>query len=326
MTDRTEQLVRDAFAEEAARAADPREVLANVRGKRPRRSYGLVLATAAVVVVVAAVSTFVVPKVFEHSSVPVAGERQQIQMPAKPTNVLVVGVDENDYTDSIILVRFNDDHSTSVVSLPRDSWVSAGGAMTKLNQVYVKSGVDTLVAAVRDLTGVAVEHWAVVDMAAVGALTNAVGGVPVCLNAATEDKFAGADFPAGKQILNGDAALAFIRQRHGLPNGDLDRIVRLQVFLESMLGKADGNRWQSLVDSVKGHVRTDPGLDVLGVANALAVSDELHVGTIPYGSVDLQTPAAGSAVEVDPAQVKQFVANLQDTQATSPHTGVTCVN
>jgi LCP family protein required for cell wall assembly len=323
MTDRTEQLVRDAFAEEAARAADPREVLANVRGKRPRRSYGLVLAAAAVVVVVATVATFVVPKVFEHSSVPVAGEQTQTQ--AKPKNVLVVGVDEHDYTDSIILLRFNDDRSLSVVSLPRDSWVSAGGTMTKLNQVYVESGVDTLVAAVRDLTGVAVEHWAVVDMAAVAALTNAVGGVSVCLNAATVDKYAGADFPAGKQMLNGDAALAFIRQRHGLPNGDLDRIVRLQVFLESLLGKVRGNGTQSLLDSVKGHVRTDPGLDVLGVANALAVRDELHVGTIPYGSIDLQTEA-GSAIEVYPALVKQFVANLPNTQATSSHTGVTCVN
>jgi LCP family protein required for cell wall assembly len=323
MTDRTEQLVRDAFAEEAARAADPREVLANVRGKRPRRSYGLVLAAAAVVVVVATVATFVVPKVFEHSRVPVAGEQTQTQ--AKPKNVLVVGVDEHDYTDSIILLRFNDDRSLSVVSLPRDSWVSAGGTMTKLNQVYVESGVDTLVAAVRDLTGVAVEHWAVVDMAAVAALTNAVGGVSVCLNAATVDKYAGADFPAGKQMLNGDAALAFIRQRHGLPNGDLDRIVRLQVFLESLLGKVRGNGTQSLLDSVKGHVRTDPGLDVLGVANALAVRDELHVGTIPYGSIDLQTEA-GSAIEVYPALVKQFVANLPNTQATSSHTGVTCVN
>jgi LCP family protein required for cell wall assembly len=323
MTDRTEQLVRDAFAEEAARAADPREVLANVRGKRPRRSYGLVLAAAAVVVVVATVATFVVPKVFEHSSVPVAGEQTQTQ--AKPKNVLVVGVDEHDYTDSIILLRFNDDRSLSVVSLPRDSWVSAGGTMTKLNQVYVESGVDTLVAAVRDLTGVAVEHWAVVDMAAVAALTNAVGGESVCLNAATVDKYAGADFPAGKQMLNGDAALAFIRQRHGLPNGDLDRIVRLQVFLESLLGKVRGNGTQSLLDSVKGHVRTDPGLDVLGVANALAVRDELHVGTIPYGSIDLQTEA-GSAIEVYPALVKQFVANLPNTQATSSHTGVTCVN
>jgi len=323
MTDRTEQLVRDAFAEEAARAADPREVLANMRGKRPRRSYGLVLATAAVVVVIAAVATFVVPKVFEHSRVPVAGEQTQTQV--KPKNVLVVGVDGQNYTDSIILLQFHEDRSLSVVSLPRDSWVSAGGTMTKLNQVYVKSGVDTLVAAVRDLTGVAVEHWAVVDMAAVGALTNAVGGVSVCLNAATKDLHAGADFPAGKQTLNGDAALAFIRQRHGLPNGDLDRIVRLQVFLESLLGTMKPDHMRSLLDSVKGHVRTDPGLDMLGVANALAVHDELHVATIPYGSIDLQT-AAGSAIEVDPAQVKPFVANLPDTQATSPYTGVTCVN
>lgn len=319
--DRTEQLVRDAFAEEAARAADPREVLANLRGKRPRRSYGLVLAAAAVVVFVAAVATFVVPKVFEHSTVPAAGERTGT--PAKPTSVLVVGIDGARNTDSILLVRTAANGSTSVVSLPRDSWVSAGGAMTRLNQVFVESGMDTLVSAVGELTGVAVEHWAVVDMAAVGTLTDAAGGVPVCLTAATEDPYAGANFPAGDQVLDGDSALAFIRQRHGLPNGDLDRIVRSQVFLESLLGRLDGKRLPALIDSVKGHVQTDPGLDVLGFAKALADNETLHIGTIPYENPDFPTPTGVMAVEVDPAKVRQFVADLPNT---SPPTGVTCVN
>jgi LCP family protein required for cell wall assembly len=321
--DRTEQLVRDAFAEEAARAADPREVLAAVRGRRPRRSYGLMLATAAVVVVVAAVATFVVPKVFREST-PVASEQQQ-QNPAviTPQNVLVVGTDVNETTDSILLVSLGKDGATSVISLPRDSWVSAGGTMTRLNQVYRTSGPDGLATAVGDLTGVHVDHWAAIDMTGLVDLTNAVGGVEVCLKAATSDRFSGTDLKAGKQILNGDAALAFLRQRHSLPNGDLDRIVRLQVFLRSLLGKVAGKDLPALLTTVQNHVKTDPSLDAVGFAQAIS-SDNLRLATIPIGDVDFQSPTGGSAIQVDPNQVKQFVANMPSTP---PVTGDTpCVN
>ncbi|MFL6122257.1 LCP family protein [Actinophytocola sp.] len=323
MTDRTEQLVREAFAEEAERAADPREVLANVRGRRPRRSYGLAFATAAVVAVVAAVATFVVPSVFRESTPP-AGEARHQTAAVTPMNVLVVGVDTNGYTDSIVLVQLGKDGSTSLVSLPRDAWVSAGGAMTKLNQVYVRSGADALATEVGELTGVHVDHWAAVDMAVLPDLLSAVGGVEICLNSATSDRFAGADFPAGKQVVSGQQALAFLRQRHGLPNSDLDRIIRLQVFVKSLLTKLKGSDPHALVTAARDHVRTDPGLDVLGLAQDLVRGGALRFGTIPHENADVQTPQ-GAAIGVDPVQVKQFVANLPNTPPADPG-DVPCVN
>lgn len=317
--DRTEQLIRDAFAEEAAHAADSREVLAAVRGRRPRRSYGLVLATAAVVVVVAAVATFVMPKVFRESTPPATGERHQT-VAITPTDVLVVGKDDNGNTDSIVLARLAADGSTSLVSLPRDTWVPSADA--KLNQIYARSGTAALVTTVGDLTGVRVDHWVEVDTAAVGQLTNAVGGVPVCLRAPTTDTYSGANFPAGQQVISGDAAVAFVRQRHGLANGDLDRISRLQVFLRALLARLDSKDLPTLLDAVKGHVTTDPGLDVVGFLQGVA-KDKLRFGTIPVANAALETPQ-GAAIEIDPAQVKQFVA---DQQGTPPARGdVPCVN
>ena len=320
--DRTEQLVRDAFAEEAARAADPREVLAAVRGRRPRRSYGLVLATAAVVVVVAAVATFVVPKVFREST-PAAGGQPQVT-PVNPQNVLVVGTDGNSgNTDSILLVQLGKKGATSVISLPRDSWVSAGGTMTRLNQVYRNAGPEALATAVGDLTGVRVDHWAAADMTAVVDLTNEVGGVEVCLNEATTDRYSGADLRAGKQTLSGDAALAFLRQRHGLPNGDLDRIVRLQVFLRSLLNTLAGKDLPALYAAVQNHLQTDGKLDVVGFVQAVSANN-LRLATIPTGDVSHQIPGVGAVIEVDPTEVKQFVTDLPNTP---PATGdVPCVN
>jgi LCP family protein required for cell wall assembly len=322
--DRTEQLIRDVFTDEAGRAVDPRQVLAGVRGRKPRRSYGLALATSAVVVVVAAVAAFVVPKVFERSAAtpPVGSEQQTAAI--TPTNVLVVGTDSNGWTDSIVLTQVAADGSVNIVSIPRDSWVSTPGGMAKLNQVYKDSGPEALITTVRDLTGVTADHYVAVDMAAVVDLVNAVGGVEVCLNAPVSEGFSGANFAAGKQIINGDAALAFVRQRRELPKGDLDRTLRLQALVHSLTTKLKGADLAKVTNAVKDKVKTDPGLDVLGLATNLANAKALHLGTIPTVNVDFQMPQGGAAIKVDPAQVKQFVTNLPSTP---PATGdVTCVN
>lgn len=323
--DRTEQLIRDVFTDEAGRAVDPRQVLAGVRGRKPRKSYGLVLATSAVVVVVAAVAAFVVPKVFERSAAtPPVGSEQEQTAAITPTNVLVIGTDVIGNTDSIVLTQVAADGSVNLVSLPRDSWVSSAGKDVRLNQIYQASGADALLAAVSDLTGVTIDHYVAVDMTVFGDFANAVGGVPVCLRSATSDRLAGANFPTGQQTVTGAAALAFIRQRHNLPNGDLDRIVRLQAFLQSLATKLKGADVAKVVAAVKGKVTTDPNLDLLGLAQDLAKAKALRVGTIPIGDIDLQTPQSGAAIEVDPVKVKQFVTNLPSTP---PVTGdVPCVN
>jgi LCP family protein required for cell wall assembly len=312
--DRTEQLVRDAFADEAARAVDSREVLANLRGSRPPRRYGVMVA-AAVVVVVAAVAAFVVPTVFRESTPP-ATDRGQGSAPAVPSQaVLVVGVDDGGQTDSVVLARLAADGSATLTSLPRDAWVRVptNGGMAKLNQVYQRFGVDALLATVGDLTGLLPDHYAVVDMAAAGELATAVGGVPVCLKAATEDRLAGASFPAGEQTLRGDAAIAFLRQRHGLPNGDLDRIARHQAFLRSLATELRAVDLPEALDALKDHVTTDPDLDLLGLATAMAEAKELRVGTIPTLDLDHPSPEAGSVIIVDPGAVREFVARQQDT-------------
>ena len=64
--------------------------------------------------------------------------------------------------------------------------------------------------------------------------TDAIGGVDVCLKSAVDDDFSGAHFAAGPRSVAGHDALAFVRQRHGLPLGDLDRVRRQQAFLAGL--------------------------------------------------------------------------------------------
>jgi anionic cell wall polymer biosynthesis LytR-Cps2A-Psr (LCP) family protein len=146
----------------------------------------------------------------------------------------------------------------------------------------------------------------------------------VCLKEPVHDTYSGANFPAGPQTLSGPQALAFVRQRHGLLNGDLDRIARQQAFLSGMAKNVlsagtftDLSKLNGLVSAVQGAVVLDRGWDVLSFAQQLRgmTSGAIGFATIPVQSLSLQTPSDGDAVKVDPAQVQQFVRTAISTPA-----------
>ncbi|ASF09001.2 putative LytR family regulatory protein [Nocardia brasiliensis NBRC 14402] len=105
----------------------------------------------------------------------------------------------------------------------------------RLERAGREAGRASIVRTVRDLTGVPIDRFAEVTLAGFYDLAKALGGVEVCLRSPAHDTaFSGADFPAGRQRLDAAQSLAFVRQRHGLPNGDLDRTHRQQAFLTSV--------------------------------------------------------------------------------------------
>ncbi|QES49699.1 LytR family transcriptional regulator [Streptomyces venezuelae] len=129
-----------------------------------------------------------------------------------------------------------------------------------------KASIET----VRSFLGVPVDHFAELNLAGFYHLADALDGVPVCLNKAVKDKNSGADFPAGRQTLNGQQSLAFVRQRMGLPRGDLDRTKRQQAFLAGATQKlnsvgtfTDPVKLIKLIDAAKKDVVTDEGWDLL---------------------------------------------------------------
>ncbi|HRD13772.1 MAG TPA: LCP family protein, partial [Mycobacterium sp.] len=164
---------------------------------------------------------------------------------------LHAGDDVSTNTDTIILVRIpNNGRSATAISIPRDSYVEAPGlGKTKINGVYgqvkldkmkelvenqgmdpteaepkaTEAGREALIKTVADLTGVTVDHYAEIGLLGFALITDALGGVNVCLKEAVYEPLSGADFPAGWQKLDGPQALSFVRQRHDLPRGDLDR-------------------------------------------------------------------------------------------------------
>lgn len=168
-------------------------------------------------------------------------------------------------TNTLILVHVGADGKVVAFSIPRDDWVPFTGVPgydhIKIKEAYgltkqyvaeqlVEQGVSSqreleargreagraaTLRAVRSLTGVPIDYFAEINLAGFYDLAQALGGVEVCLNHAVYDSYSGANFPAGRQRLDASESLAFVRQRHGLDNGDLDRTHRQQAFLSSVM-------------------------------------------------------------------------------------------
>ena len=90
-----------------------------------------------------------------------------------------------------------------------------------------------------DLSGLPVEFAAKISFDGVIAITDAIGGVDVCVaGEGIHDTLAGVDLPVGTHTVSGASALAFIRTRHGVGDGsDLARISNQQQYMSRLAKK-----------------------------------------------------------------------------------------
>jgi LCP family protein required for cell wall assembly len=239
------------------------------------------------------------------------------------------GRDDGTRTDTVLLVQVPADGSRArVVSFPRDAWVTVPGhGQAKLNAAYdlgeksaPGSGPRTLVATVEHLSGIRVDHYVEVSLYGFVRITDALGGVEVCLAAPARDEDARIDLPAGRQRLNGKQALAFVRQRKGLPGGDLGRIHRQQYFLSAVTREVlragtllDPRALDRLVSAVTASVRVDPGTDQgdllrLGLQARGLRSGAVRFQTVPVRDADARI-GGQSVVLLDEAALPAFFAD-----------------
>jgi LCP family protein required for cell wall assembly len=280
-------------------------------------------------------------------------------LPPALLDAIHAGPDEGQlHTDTIILLHVPalPGQPAVAISIPRDSYVplADGSGKHKINSAYNRglvaaekdlkaqgvsgpeldrrgreAGRSALIATVESLTGTAIDHYGEINLAGFVELTDALGGVPVCLNKPVRDSYSGLDLPAGYQTVTGQVALAFVRQRHGLDGGDLDRIARQQAFIAGLTQRLQGEgtltdpaTLSQLLGVVTRHVVIDKGWDLQQAATQASriAGADLSFRTIPTGRPDLQTPADGLAVQVDPAAVRAFVTEQfsASTPASSP--------
>jgi len=140
-------------------------------------------------------------------------------------------------TDTIMILHVDGDREgASLISIPRDSWVDVPGyGPNKINAAFSFAGPSLAVQTIEQLTGVRIDHLAVIDWTGFEALTDVLGGVTVTVPQTVEDTRHNVIWRKGRQTLDGAAALLYVRQRYGLPGGDLDRVRRQQAFVRSLM-------------------------------------------------------------------------------------------
>lgn len=243
----------------------------------------------------------------------------------------------------------------SIISFPRDSWVGIPGhGKGKLNSAYgdgyypakgrhesdrtaQSDGIAMTLRTVSRLTGLHIDHYLQINLLGFYRISEAIGGVTVCLkhaqNATTDrdrygSGYSGIDLPKGVSTIQGKQALAFVRQRHGLPHGDLDRIKRQQYFLGAAFGKIASAgellnpfKLHRLLYAVSSSLLTDPTLNLLSLARSfeLLSSGDISFATLPNNGPQLIYPdgVATAIVQVDYAAIPGFVRSITG-QAADP--------
>ena len=262
-------------------------------------------------------------------------------------------------TNTLILIHIPAGGKKAVgFSIPRDDWVNFADTLGsqqqgKIDQAYGVSlaakesqlrtqdpgmsqnqvafagneaGRAATVATVEQLTGVHIDHFAEVNLDGFYELASVLGGVEVCLNHPVPyDPNSGFyAHKAGYQHLSPTMALAFVRQRDGLLNGDLDRTHRQQAFLDSVMQQlrtegvlSDLTKINSLLSVAKQYVITDSGWNLLDFASQMRslTSGNLTFHTLPI--VGYETIDGQDANQVNPAAIQQLV---QETFYPAPDT------
>lgn len=277
-------------------------------------------------------------------------------------NLLIVGNDDRDTasdaelaklgttrdggsynTDTMMVLHLPADGSkATLISFPRDSYVNIPGhGKNKLNAAYPigvraangnkDAGARLLVQTIENLTGLSIDHFVQIDLLGFYRISNAIGGVDVCLNRAVKEPNSGIDLKAGHQTIKGTQALAFVRQRYGFPQGDLDRIKRQQYFLSAVFRKVSSAgtllnplKLQNLLKAVSTSLQMDPGLVPLKLAQQM---QHLQAGNFSFTTIPTQgfvdeniNGSIQNTVAVDAAAMPAFIDKLIGADSNSAWT------
>ena len=250
------------------------------------------------------------------AGIPARAPQQKVAAGEEPAvNILVLGTDSRtsasdpsqwkegaQRTDAIMIVQVSGDRKTvSVMSIPRDSWVEIPGhGQGKINAAYSYGGPSLTIHAVENLTGIHIDHFAVANFESFVALTDEIGGVRI--NLKTPQTLAGKELGAGAQVLDGQQALAYTRERSSLPNGDFDRVKRQQTWMRSIVSRVLTNGTLSSPTALYSFLKTasrtvavDESFTLNQMQSLALETRHLHSNDIAFMTV----PTAGTGTSTD---------------------------
>ncbi len=267
-----------------------------------------------------------------------------------PLNILLLGADHGNVgqsvaedladgkwtpfehlSDTIIVLHIPADReSAQLISIPRDSWVKVRGypysnGRAKINAAFSYGGPELAVDTVQTLTGMTIDHVAMIDWVGFRELTEALGGVRVYIPESFTDTSQNVEWVKGYETLEGERALQYVRTRHDLPGpvkDDFGRIARQQNFLRALMGKLLAHsttrnpiRFGKVLNTLTKFLTVDSSWDndeIRDLAFSLRniESDDVDFVTAPFGSYDMID--GQSIVRLDKPKLRQLIRNVQN--------------
>ena len=303
-------------------------------GRRGRR-IALILGTAVVVLIAGAAGTYFWmngklnrPVTLPATSLTSAGTNWLITgsdsragLSRAEIDALHVGFDEGTLnSDSIMLLHMGSGRPV-LISIPRDSYVNIPGhGWNKINAALAYGGANLLIQTVQNVTGLKIDHYMGIGFGGLVAVVNKIGGVQICLKTAISDSYSGVNLSAGCHNLNGDQALAFVRDRHSFATEDLQRIQDQRAFLSALLHKATSpgvylNPFTALPfgSTAASSMSVDTGTSLLDLLHAASALRDPQTGTVPIASNNYHTNAGDSVLWNKTLATELFTALKNDS-------------
>ncbi|WP_239405076.1 LCP family protein [Frankia sp. Cj3] len=250
-------------------------------------------------------------------------------------------------SDTTMLAHLDANGTTTLVSFPRDTLVTIPGhGRNKLNAAITIGGPPLLIRTLENLTNIKIDHFVSIDLAGFKAMTDAIGGVTVCVQPLPDgstsnlhDEWSQWHGVVGENHLNGEQALSFVRQRYGLPDGDFDRIRRQQQFISTVFQKATSSgvlanpaKLESLLASATGALTVDDHTSMSDLRNLATRLRDMSADAITFETIPVREPAQadganaagelrryGSVQLYDPEQLAAFLAPLRGRGGPAPN-------
>lgn len=259
--------------------------------------------------------------------------------PTSASPSAATAIDGNADVEMLVHLSADRKHA-EIVSIPRDTVVdipdctdSTGKTVPAHRQRInssMENGPDCTVRTVEKLTGLTIPHVAVVDFAGVVSMTNALGGVPVCVDNNVYDPYSHLKLTKGTHTVQGLSALEFVRTRHGFGDGgDVGRTGAQHIFLSSMIRTlrststlANPVKMYEVADAATKALTVDKGL--AGAANLTALYEQLN--KVPTDAIDFVTmphemdPYNSAALIPSAAATTLFQRLASDSYATATPT------
>lgn len=283
-----------------------------------------------------------VTSISRDSSLLPTGSRPPSNATYTAMNILLIGTDsrgsDQGRSDTFIILHIPADRkSVYLVSFPRDMWVTVPGyGLDKINASYSYGGSALAVTTIETLTGARIDHVVVTDFSNFIQLVDKVGPItvdnPVASTRIAADQH-GVKYDFMKkgplQLTDGNMALAYVRERENLPNGDLDRTLRQRAFIKALALKvatpdvlANPVKLNAVMETVGKYVSVDPGMTnnviySLGVSmTGITSASQIHMVMAPISGFGKSPDGTQDIDIVDKAGVTALGKALQnDTMA-----------